>query len=108
MAGLARRAQAAAPWRRRRSAWLTWLVSLTHEHEGSILRRRERRGCLFVRRERGKRRRVLAEVLLQRVDAMLVVRMVGQKLRDLRRVGGIEILEQPDETPRVVVACRAD
>ena len=51
-------------------------IASVHEYLWSILGNRKRLRRLRVRVERRKDRRVLAEMLLQRIDAMLIVRMI--------------------------------
>src|SRR5208282_181403 len=47
-------------------------------------------------------------MLLERLDAILVVRMVRQDLRYLAHIGVLEILEEPDQSPRVITGARTD
>ncbi len=52
------------------------IVSM-QEHLWSILRNRKRFRRLRVRAERAKGRRIFAEMLLQSIDPVLVVGMIG-------------------------------
>src|SRR4029453_13500378 len=74
----------------------------------SILGSDEGLGALRVGRERAEGRRACAEMLLQRGDAMRVVRVIRQELRHLSHVRVVEVLKQPHEPPRVVAARGAD
>ena len=61
----------------------------------------ERRGRRTVRLESGKNGRVFIKVRFKRPDPGLVSRVIRQEFRNLFRVGVLEVLKQPDQTPGI-------
>ena len=78
------------------------------EDHGCVLGHAEWRRRLLVRIELGERRRVLLEVLLQRLDPRVVRRVIGEQLRNLVGIGVLEVLEEPHQAPGVVASLGAD
>src|SRR5215470_807028 len=88
--------------------WLHGLFLSTHENFGAVFGNDERCGALRITGEGREDRRIAVKVLSQSPHPMRIVGMIREQLRHMRRVGLIEVLKQPDQTPGVVVARGAD
>src|SRR5215510_7524189 len=77
-------------------------MPLPQEDDWSTFRSSESGRRLPVVGVLGEGRRIVADVLGDGVDSILVVRVVRQQLRDFALTRVLEILEEPHQSPRVV------